>query len=548
MMFGDNLPLDKALLKVHNYDPIEEVSLWYQIEDCHDCSLIMAGSILPNSNITTLIDTKYRVTLQARRFKDEAKLCTIPYRWFGDQGEYLMKIRQSVNETSGWMCKISNTDIVARNNFYPILAVLAFYIFISALWFLKRRFFRKHSVNSSLRSNRLKSLDAFRGMTIILMIFVNYGGGGYEFFEHKPWFGLTLADCVFPWFILIMGISLSLSIQSRVKKGFKTFPLWCDILSRSLKLFLIGLCLNSNRSYLSSLRIPGVLQRFGLSYFFVASFRLLSCTLYQRKYAGTEDDDNPPNRVSKRKKLLIYIPEIFLYSTCIIIYGWTTLFWKYSETCPPGYQGPGGLHKESSYFNCTGGAANFIDRTILGQDHMYKRATSTSVYKNQIPHDPEGILGTTMSILLTGLGAIAGDLLIRVNNARSRILWWSLMSFILGLLTLILSRASIIPICKNLWSFTFITSTGALGLIIFASFHWFIDIWGIWKQGKPLIYPGMNSIVLYVGHMVTAGYFPFYFGVDNTSHYQLLFRDLVGVNLWLIISFLMAKRKIFITL
>lgn len=223
---------------------------------------------------------------------------------------------------------------------------------------------------------------------------------------------------------------------------------------------------------------------------------------------------------------------------------------------------------------------------------MYKRATSTNVYKNQIPHDPEGILGTTMSILLTGLGAIAGDLIIRVNNARSRILWWSLMSFILGekifspsdlmdltllkcflsgLLTLILSRASIIPICKNLWSFTFITSTGALGLIIFASFHWFIDIWGIWKHGEPLIYPGwfdilldcflrdnsfsiicsllgMNPIVLYVGHMVTAGYFPFYFGVDNTSHYQLLFRDLVGVNLWFIISFLMAKRKIFITL
>lgn len=160
---GDYLPLDKALLNVHNYDPIEEVSLWYQIEDCHDCSLIMSGSVLPNSNMTMLVDTKYRVTLQAQRFKDETKLCTIPYRWFGDQGEYLMRIGQSVNETSGWMCKISSTDKVARNNFYPLLAILAFYIFIFALWFLKRRLIRKHCVDSSLRSNRLKSLDAFRG-------------------------------------------------------------------------------------------------------------------------------------------------------------------------------------------------------------------------------------------------------------------------------------------------------------------------------------------------------------------------------------------------
>lgn len=121
---------------------------------------------------------------------------------------------------------------------------------------------------------------------------------------------------------------------------------------------------------MSSLRIPGVLQRFGLSYFFVASFRLISCTLYQRIYAGTEDD-NPPNRVSKRKKLLIYLPEIFLYIICIIIYGWATLFWKYSETCPPGYQGPGGLHKESSYFNCTGGAANFIGKWIEVTQNKY---------------------------------------------------------------------------------------------------------------------------------------------------------------------------------
>jgi len=33
----------------------------------------------------------------------------------------------------------------------------------------------------------------------MIMVFVNYGGGGYWFFEHAPWNGLTLADLVFPW-------------------------------------------------------------------------------------------------------------------------------------------------------------------------------------------------------------------------------------------------------------------------------------------------------------------------------------------------------------
>ena len=34
------------------------------------------------------------------------------------------------------------------------------------------------------------------------MIFVNYGGGKYWFFQHVEWNGLAVADLVFPWFML----------------------------------------------------------------------------------------------------------------------------------------------------------------------------------------------------------------------------------------------------------------------------------------------------------------------------------------------------------
>ncbi|KAK7823018.1 hypothetical protein U0070_025835 [Myodes glareolus] len=46
---------------------------------------------------------------------------------------------------------------------------------------------------------RLRCVDTFRGLALILMVFVNYGGGKYWYFKHSSWNGLTVADLVFPW-------------------------------------------------------------------------------------------------------------------------------------------------------------------------------------------------------------------------------------------------------------------------------------------------------------------------------------------------------------
>jgi heparan-alpha-glucosaminide N-acetyltransferase len=63
------------------------------------------------------------------------------------------------------------------------------------------------------KNERLRSLDVFRGLALTIMIFVNYGGGGYFFFNHSVWNGLTVADLVFPWFIWIMGVSMAISFK-----------------------------------------------------------------------------------------------------------------------------------------------------------------------------------------------------------------------------------------------------------------------------------------------------------------------------------------------
>lgn len=57
--------------------------------------------------------------------------------------------------------------------------------------------------------------------------------------------------------------------------------------------------------------------------------------------------------------------------------------------CGKGYLGPGGHQDQGKHFNCTGGAAGYIDRLIFG-DHMYHHPTCQQVYENTAFYDPEG--------------------------------------------------------------------------------------------------------------------------------------------------------------
>ena len=118
---------------------------------------------------------------------------------------------------------------------------------------------------------RLRSLDTFRGIALSIMIFVNYGGGGYVFFDHSTWNGLTVADLVFPWFIWMMGVSMALSMSSFLGRGDDGRKPSClavlyKIFRRAAILFMLGLMVSNNNSTLGDLRIPGVLQRFAISF------------------------------------------------------------------------------------------------------------------------------------------------------------------------------------------------------------------------------------------------------------------------------------------
>src|ERR1700676_3849055 len=97
------------------------------------------------------------------------------------------------------------------------------------------------------RPSRLVSLDVFRGITIAAMILVNDPGSWshvYAPLEHAEWNGWTPTDLIFPFFLFIVGVSMTLSFASRVSRGFTRRALAFHIVRRSVLIFAIGLFLN----------------------------------------------------------------------------------------------------------------------------------------------------------------------------------------------------------------------------------------------------------------------------------------------------------------
>ncbi len=99
-------------------------------------------------------------------------------------------------------------------------------------------------------SKRLRALVLFRGLTVVGMILVNCSGSddAYRLLEHAPWHGLTLADFVFPSFLVIMGVSAA-SPRTRPAARAGSSPRRTSRGTRSasgaqLGLFLLGLMVN----------------------------------------------------------------------------------------------------------------------------------------------------------------------------------------------------------------------------------------------------------------------------------------------------------------
>ncbi|XP_077380466.1 heparan-alpha-glucosaminide N-acetyltransferase isoform X2 [Festucalex cinctus] len=577
--------MDEAFLTVINELDTDVAVTWVS-QRCYQCLYQELGVVpavtIPGqpSSEEFIVSTQHEITLQFNSTPDSLDLCSVPFH-FGEQGNYSLWLKNISN--SAVNCSIV-TDADPVNSYIPIL--VAFLVFaglgllsalgraILALDLVRGVLFRiggtmetERLINSELGSpgrtatlvtdnilppppspsKRLRSLDTFRGISLSIMVFVNYGGGRYWFFRHESWNGLTVADLVFPWFVFIMGTSIALSMNSMLRFGSSRTSLLKKVVWRSLQLFIIGiLIINPNycQGFLSwdNLRIPGVLQRLAWSYLVVACLDLL--------VARAHLDILPTDAWwSSCVDVLLYWPAWIFVLLLEIVWLCLTFLLPVPD-CPTGYLGPGGIGDMGMYSNCTGGAAGHIDRWLLGENHIYQTPSARVIYDTHVPYDPEGVLGSINSIVMAFLGLQAGKIILHYRDLHSsiisRFLIWGLF---LGIISAVLTKCStdqgFIPVNKNLWSLSYVTTLACFAYVLLVLVYYTIDV-KKWWSGAPFFYPGMNSILVYVGHEVFEDYFPFRWRMHNTqSHAEHLTQNLVAVSCWVLISYVLYRKKIF---
>uniref|UniRef100_A0A1B0BY02 Heparan-alpha-glucosaminide N-acetyltransferase catalytic domain-containing protein n=1 Tax=Glossina palpalis gambiensis TaxID=67801 RepID=A0A1B0BY02_9MUSC len=552
-----SLKVDEAYLILKSH--FSKATYLYSLsEACYSCPYTKVKNLLQhhyNDNLTLNVayPIKFKLIDQdvgRYAFNNITSLCEYENLNYGEFGVYNLTL--DVNGSCEW-----RTDKEAVNIYYPILAVLILLALIMVMlkiglcaW---RNFHYEEilstvnlsgiNINTAGQCNRLRSLDTFRGLTIVLMIFVNNGGGHYWWIEHAPWNGLHLADIVFPSFLWIMGVCIPISIKSQITRDVTKYRIVLRILWRSLKLFSIGLCLNSiNGPKLENLRIMGVLQRLGVAY--------LICGLTHTKLSERVIIESQITWKRKFQDLIIMRGELLIVVFLIAVY-LCTIFGLNVPQCPRGYLGPGGKHSNAEYFNCIGGASGYIDFLILGNRHIYQNPTARYIYDSR-PFDPEGVFGCLLTIVQVFFGLLAGVIILTYTTWRARSSRWLIWSAILALIGGALSGFSFengfIPINKNLWSFSFVCVTTALSFISLSLLYYVIDV-KCWWQGYPFEAAGMNAIILYVGHTVLHKMLPWHWSIGPmNTHFVLLLKSVWNTTLWLCTALYLNYKKFYFRL
>ncbi len=345
--------------------------------------------------------------------------------------------------------------------------------------------------------SRVLSIDVLRGFTIALMILVNDPGDWghvYAQLDHAEWNGFTLTDFVFPNFLFLVGVSIILSIDSRMARGNCRLTLAGHIFRRAATIFVIKMFLSAfPHFHMTHLRIFGVLTRIALCYLIAG----LICL------------------VTRRARILVAI-------TATLLVG----YWALMRFVPvPGFGVPTHgfpiLDSDRNLAAWLDRGFNVFTRTWLHTGSLYNKT-----------RDPEGLLSTIPAVATTLIGCITGLWLRRVNhrptaqppilpvgpypapvaspnptflpetirhNAALRLVVAGFQSLVFGLLWNLW-----FPINKNLWTSSYVLFAGGLSLILLALCYWLIDIHRLNEKpvGKVILWPwlvfGSNAITAFV--------------------------------------------------
>ena len=295
---------------------------------------------------------------------------------------------------------------------------------------------------------RLLSLDAFRGFTIAAMIIVNTPGSWDEVFSpllHADWHGVTPTDYIFPFFIFIVGVSITLSYGKVRATDLPKRPVIWKTVKRATLIFCVGLFLWLFPAFdFTELRIPGVLQRIAIVFLVCALLFLYTSWKQQAVVGGAI--------------LLLY---------------WAVLSWMPVPGVGAGVLEPGK------------NVAAWVD-SLLIPGKMW-----------QGTWDPEGILSTFPAVVTGIAGMLMGRMLTTERYTEEQRM---VRLYLTGCLMFAIGAAWgwIFPLNKNLWTSSFVLYTAGLATLTLASCYVIIELMGYVKWAKPGLVFGSNAITAYV--------------------------------------------------
>lgn len=349
-----------------------------------------------------------------------------------------------------------------------------------------------------MTKERLISLDVFRGFTILLMTIVNNPGSWghiYPPLEHAEWNGCTPTDMVFPFFIFIMGTAIPFAMPD---KQFD-ITIFNKIIVRSLRIFCLGLFLN----YFSKIELFGLegasllalrlIITFGFAYALLGNFNLkvktylvlgIFATLLFLAFSQIEAyrDVRIPG-VLQRIAIVYFFSSLLYLKTNqkmqLLIASFILMgYWLLMAFVPvPGFG-------EANFEKGTNLAA-WLDNLLLN-GHLWSYSKTW---------DPEGILSTLPAIATGIFGMYIGQIL----NLQIPKIEIGKKNVIIGIALVItgLIWNIIFPINKSLWSSSYVLYTAGIATLCLTLLYYIIDVFNYKKWTKFFLIWGVNPMIVF---------------------------------------------------
>ena len=300
---------------------------------------------------------------------------------------------------------------------------------------------------------RLVSLDVYRGLVVAGMLVVTNAGNWdavYWPLRHADWNGWTPTDLIFPSFLFMVGVALTFSFARRIEAGVARGALAKHVVRRAAILIVLGLFLNGFPFFhLSTIRIPGILQRIALCYLFGGLLYL----------------------ASRRVVVIASVAVALLVG-----------YWAILRFVPvPGF-GAGRL-------DSLGNLGAYIDRAVFTIPHLWPYGLTLG---HGVTYDPEGLLSTLPAIVNLLMGVLAGEWMRSSRAGAEKALRMAVAGILVMAAGLLLNP--VIPINKRIWTSSFALFSGGFSMMAFAALYWIVDMrqWRAWTG--PALVLGTNAI------------------------------------------------------